>query len=245
MARASTIEPRTPTATSSTFLLPGAPPPRASSPRLHGRPEKPHGKRMPEQAHQNSRPDPHLPSSPRPARDAGTHHPPTHLLTSPALPQEEAAAPRRQGRRNGAPKQAVEDAASSAASRGRSLDGAEKPRVPKDAGPTASPQRMPTQRTRASITTLHSGSTSTSKTRPAGHLTTLSTKHDRDPGFPHPPAAEAAGGGRGNPRLAGKNGGENGIRLSQPFTSEGNERVGRALSFYIGLVICTVKDPFL
>jgi hypothetical protein len=48
----------------------------------------------------------------------------------------------------------------------------------------------------------HSDIATTSSTPSAGHLLgpTLCTR--RDPGFPHPPAAEAAGGGRGNRRIA-------------------------------------------
>jgi hypothetical protein len=53
---------------------------------------------------------------------------------------------------------------------------------------------------------------------------TLFTSQSRDPGFPHPPAAGAAGGGGENPRLAGEKREETGV--ASLTTVHGGEKRG-------------------
>jgi hypothetical protein len=98
------------------------------------------------------------------------------------------------------------------------------PRPPEVARATTRSRRTPSQEGKHADTTLLTASTTTSMTPSAGTLTNPTLYTGRDPGFPHPPAAGAAGGGGENPRLTGERGEETGSprnRLSLLFTRKG------------------------
>jgi hypothetical protein len=71
---------------------------------------------------------------------------------------------------------------------------------------------------------------------------TLYTSQSRDPGFPHPPAAGAAGGGGENPRLAGEKREETGV--ASLTTVHGGEKRGPIVFVITGILFISNTKSF-
>ena len=88
--------------------------------------------------------------------------------------------------------------------------GSADPRPPEVARATPETRRAPPPVKEHADTQSLADTVAHTTTPPGGALSNPTLCTSRDPGFPHPPAAGAAGGGRGNPRLAGERGGSTG-----------------------------------